>query len=99
MNSDNYPHVTVCIPAYNAAKTISRTIDSILTQDYPNYDVLVSDNFSSDDTFRIVESYKERCVCCFLNPDQKTWNASENFNHALSLASGPLIALYHADDL
>lgn len=90
--------MTICVPAYNAARTISRTLDSILSQDYSNYDVLLCDNFSSDDTAEIVKRYEDRNVRYFLNPVQERWGEN-NWNHALSLAEGPLIALYHADDL
>lgn len=92
------PHVTICVPAYNASRTISRTLESILSQDYPNYDVLVCDNLSSDDTARIVKTYERNGVRYFLNPVNEKWGEN-NWNHALSLAEGPLIALYHADDL
>ena len=92
------PHVTICVPAYNAARTIGRTLDSLLAQDYSNYDVLVCDNLSSDDTAKIVKTYENRGVRYFLNSVQEKW-CENNWNHALSLAEGPLIALYHADDL
>jgi glycosyltransferase involved in cell wall biosynthesis len=92
------PHVTVCVPAYNAARTIRKTIDSILAQDYPNFDVLLCDNLSSDDTAEIVKGYADKGVRYFLNPVLQKW-AEGNWNYALSLVEGPLIALYHADDL
>ena len=40
--------VSVCIPAYNAEKTLRRTLDSILVQGCPNVDVLICDNSSTD---------------------------------------------------
>ncbi|MCP3924076.1 MAG: glycosyltransferase [Desulfobacterales bacterium] len=92
------PHVTVCVPAYNASRTISRTIDSILAQDYPNFDVLVCDNSSSDDTKKIVKAYEEMGIKYVLNPVYATLGES-NWNYVLSKAEGPLIALYHADDI
>jgi len=92
------PHVTICVPVHNAARTINRTLNSILAQDYLNYDVLVCDNLSSDDTAKIVKTYEGKGVRYFLNPVREKWGES-NWNHALSLAEGPLIALYHADDL
>lgn len=92
------PHVTICVPAYNAAHTINRTLDTILAQDYPNYDVLVCDNNSTDNTHEIVRSYHNRGVQYYLNPDM-LGGAESNWNYALNLAKGPLVALYHADDL
>jgi glycosyltransferase involved in cell wall biosynthesis len=71
------PHVTICVPAYNAARTIGKTIDSILVQDYPNYDVLVCDNLSSDDTAEIVKTYHEKGVNYCLNPAYETFGESK----------------------
>jgi len=92
------PHVTVCVPAFNAERTLRRTLDSILAQDYTNFDVLVCDNASTDNTAQIAREYAARGVRYALNPVHTDWGES-NWNHALSLAEGPLIALYHADDL
>lgn len=94
----DHMHVTVCIPAYNASRTLQRTLDSIMSQDYPDFDVLVCDNSSTDNTTEIVRGYSDRGVRYFLNP-VRTQCGENNWNHALSLAAGPLIALYHADDI
>ena len=94
----SYPRVTVCVPVRNGALTISRTLDSILAQDYPNFEIIVSDNCSTDETAEIVQSYSARGVRYYLNPQLETYGES-NWNHILSLANGPLIALYHADDI
>jgi len=92
------PHVTVCVPAFNAERTLRRTLDSIVAQDYPDFDVLVCDNASTDNTTQIAKEYAERNVRYVLNTVRSPF-AESNWNHALSLAEGPLIALYHADDL
>ena len=92
------PLVSVCIPAYNAEKTLRRTLDSILVQDYPDFDVLVCDNQSTDSTAQIALEYATQKVRYVLNPVSAGW-AEGNWNHVLSLAQGPLIALYHADDI
>jgi glycosyltransferase involved in cell wall biosynthesis len=98
MNSIIMPLVTVCVPVRNGSRTIRRTLDSLLAQDYPNFQVIVSDNASTDDTASTVQEYAGRGVQYHLNPKLEAWGES-NWNHVLSLAGGPLIALYHADDL
>jgi glycosyltransferase involved in cell wall biosynthesis len=95
----NWPKVTICVPVRNGARTIQRTLDSILAQDYPNYEIIVSDNCSDDDTAKIVRQYDSNVVKYFFNPVLEKWGAESNWNHILSLARGPFIALYHADDL
>lgn len=97
--SDNQlPKVTICVPVRNGARTIHRTLDSLLNQDYPNYEIIVSDNCSDDDTAKIVSQYASNGVKYFFNPVLDKWGES-NWNHILTLAEGPLIALYHADDI
>ena len=49
------PLVSVLIPAYNASKTIERTINSVLNQTYLNYEILVVDDCSTDDTADIIK--------------------------------------------
>lgn len=63
------PKVTICVPVRNGARTIQRTLDSLLNQDYPNYEIIVSDNCSDDDTANIVSQYASRGVKYFINPD------------------------------
>ncbi len=96
--ASNLPKVTVCVPVRNGARTIARTLDSILAQDYPNFEIIVSDNCSTDKTAKIVKEYAKRGVRYYFNPKLEACGES-NWNHILSLAEGPLIALYHADDL
>ena len=93
------PKVTICVPVRNGACTIQRTLDSLLNQDYPNYEIIVSDNCSDDDTAHIVSQYASNGVKYFFNPVLEKWGAESNWNHILTLAEGPFIALYHADDI
>jgi len=94
-----FPKVTICLPVRNGARTIQRTLDSLLNQDYPNYEIIVSDNCSDDDTAKIVSQYDSNGVKYFFNPALEKWGAENNWNHILALAEGPFIALYHADDI
>jgi len=92
------PKVTICVPVRNGARTIQRTLDSLLNQDYPNYEIIVSDNCSDDGTEKIVSQYASKGVKYFFNPVLEKFGES-NWNHILTLAEGPFIALYHADDI
>jgi len=51
------PLVCICIPTFNAAKTIKQTLDSLLNQTYHNLCFIVVDNCSVDETVELVESY------------------------------------------
>ena len=96
--ASGFPKVTVCVPVCNGARTIGRTLDSILAQDYPNFEVIVSDSRSTDETAKIVRGYAGRGVRYYFNPQTELYGEN-NWNYVLSLAEGPLIALYHADDI
>ena len=50
--------VTVAMPAYNAADYIQESIESVLAQEYKNFELIINDDFSKDDTWRIINRYK-----------------------------------------
>jgi len=107
MTTSRRPHVSICIPAYNAAGTLVATLDSILAQDYPAIDVVVSDNHSNDDTRKVIEAYATKGVRYCSPPTPPTWSANlpsfigayVNSNFVLSQGCGDFLCLFHADDL
>ncbi|GHV56005.1 hypothetical protein FACS1894182_01660 [Bacteroidia bacterium] len=97
------PFVSVLIPTYNCAKWISQAIDSILAQDYPNLEIIVVDDGSTDDTATIVERIVETRysaslpnVVQYFHKPHSGISASRNL--ALEKATGELIAWCDADD-
>jgi len=88
--------VSICIPAYNAEKTIRETLDSCLIQNYPNLEIIVSDNCSTDDTRKIIKEEYHRVK---LLERKETSSPSENGNNAIKSASGDYIILMCADDV
>ena len=52
------PKVSVCIPTYNYANYIKDAIDSVLCQTYIDFELLIVDNYSTDDTRDIVDEYQ-----------------------------------------
>jgi glycosyltransferase involved in cell wall biosynthesis len=90
------PLVTVVIPAYNAATTIRRAVDSVLAQTFGNYEIVVVDDGSKDTTSEIVAGYdndKVRLLCLPCNKGQ-----SAATNQGVAEAKGELIAFLDADD-
>ncbi len=55
--SSNYPLVSLIITSYNRASLISKAIESSLEQDYPNLEIIISDNCSTDNTEAVVKKY------------------------------------------
>ncbi|HQS39489.1 MULTISPECIES: glycosyltransferase [unclassified Polaromonas] len=91
------PLVCICIPTYNAEKTIAATIRSVLSQTYQNILVHVVDNNSSDGTAAVVESFPDERITLFRNAVNA--GAEGNFNRCIALAKGKYTAIYHADDI
>jgi len=107
-NSQELPLVSICIPAYNAEATIAETLDTVLAQNYPLLDVVVSDNQSTDNTKAIVQEYANRGVrYVYHSEGRPDWAAGMpsyigayiNSNFVLSQAYGDYLCLFHSDDL
>jgi glycosyltransferase involved in cell wall biosynthesis len=89
------PLVSVIIPAYNAAKYIKQTIDSVLSQKLTNYEIIVIDDGSTDQTSQIIASYDHDIIYVF----QENRGQGAARNAGLQLARGDLISFLDADDL
>lgn len=90
----NGPSVSVVIPAYRAARTIGRAIDSLLKQTRPPDEILVIDDGSPDDLAAATASYGERVR----RVRQTNGGAASARNHGIDLAESELIAFLDADD-
>ena len=88
------PHISVVTVCLNAAKTIERTIDSVLAQNYPKLDYLVLDGGSTDGTLDILRGYGDR-ITFVSEPDQGMYDA---MNKGIRRARGSWIHLLNADD-
>jgi glycosyltransferase involved in cell wall biosynthesis len=93
---ENPPLVSVIVPVYNGEKYLRESLDSIVSQTYPNIEILVMDDASTDSTPEIVASYGDR-IRCHRQPQNK--RQYQNVNEALKMVSGEYIAVYHADDV
>lgn len=87
--------VSVVIPAYNAALTIARALDSVLNQTVVPAEIVVVDDGSADDTLDIVRRYGDRIRCVA----QTNSGAAAARNTGARLCTRPLIAFLDADDV
>jgi glycosyltransferase involved in cell wall biosynthesis len=90
------PLVSALIPAYNAARTVRASVDSVLTQTVEDLEVIVVDDGSSDKTADVVDAITDSRVRLVRQPNG---GAAAARNTALSLARGRWVALLDADDL
>lgn len=90
--------VSVITPCYNGAKYISQTLDSVISQTYQAWEMIVVDDGSQDDSVQIVQSFceKEPRINLICQPNGGSANAR---NHGIRKAQGQYIALLDADDV
>ena len=94
---ERLPAISVCIPTYNGAKYIAQTIESILNQTFTDFEVIVSDDGSSDETLEIVGSFNDSRI---VRIDRLSKVGAEaNWNNAVATASASLVKLVCQDDL
>lgn len=90
------PMVSVCVPVYNGADSIGRSIDSVLAQTYTDFECVVVDNNSADATIARVQAYSDPRIRIVRN--QTNLGMVGNHNRCLGVARGQLIQFVHADD-
>ena len=94
---ERLPAISVCIPTYNGAKYIAQTIESILNQTFTDFEIIVSDDGSSDKTLEIVGSFNDPRI---VRIDRLSKVGAEaNWNNAVANASASLVKLVCQDDL
>jgi glycosyltransferase involved in cell wall biosynthesis len=93
------PLVSIGMPVHNAQRYISLALDSLLAQDYENFEVIISDNASTDDTRRICEEFAERDCRVHYHRVKQNMGAIWNFNHVFELAKGKYFMWAAFDDL
>jgi glycosyltransferase involved in cell wall biosynthesis len=91
------PLVSVCIPSYNNGLYITETISSVLKQTYGNFELIIVDDNSPDDTVSKIRSFNDRRISFFEN--ERNLGMHGNWSRALSLAKGEYIKLLCGDDI
>ena len=91
-----HPLVSVVIPSFNHAGFIARAMQSVVEQTYPNWEMVVVDNHSQDDTDRVVGGFDDIRIRLFKIHNQGVIAASRNLG--IREARGEWIAFLDADD-
>ncbi|PKI92044.1 glycosyl transferase [Actinomycetales bacterium SN12] len=92
------PIVSVVVPAYNNASTLAETLDSILGQDGVDFELIVADHSSTDDTARVMERYRSDPRVTLLTT-APGGGAERNWNRVTSAARGEFLKLVCGDDV
>ena len=89
------PLVSVVTPSYNQGRFIRATIESVLSQDYPNVEYIVMDGGSTDETASVVKDYASRLT--FIS--EKDRGQSHAINKGFQMARGSILSWLNSDDL
>lgn len=99
INKDYKPFVTVMIPAHNEESVISSTVENILKMDYENFEIIVIDDRSNDNTASVIKDLENKHdkVKAFIRPSNAFPGKSAVLNDALQIAKGEAILVFDAD--
>ena len=90
------PKVTVILTSFNHSKYLKESIDSVLDQTFTDFELIIWDDCSSDNSWKIIGSYTDPRIKAYQNPYNM---GGGNVNRALQLATGRYVAIHHSDDV
>lgn len=94
----NKPLVSICVPVYNGQRWLRECLDSCMEQTYANYEVVVCDDGSNDNSRLIINEYIARHKHLKFYQNEKNLGLVGNWNRCLELASGEWIKFVFQDD-
>lgn len=93
------PLVSIVVPAYNCSNTIKTTIESVIEQTYRNWELIVIDDCSFDDTYSVLQSISKTEERIVLNKNDFNLGVAETRNKGIDIACGEYIAFLDSDDI
>lgn len=90
--------VSICIPCYNNPDELRRLIDSILIQDYTDYEVVISDDSTDDEIEKLIRQYKGTLKNLNYQHNEKPYGHIFNWNVSIKMAQGEYIKIMFSDD-
>jgi hypothetical protein len=92
------PRLSLGLPVYNGARYLAECLDAIVTQDFREFELIISDNASTDGTFAIAEQYAQRDPRIRVVRQPVNLGAAPNFNYVFRQATAPYFKWVCADD-
>lgn len=91
-----HPFFSIIIPTFNSAKTVQKCIESVIYQTFTNFEVLIIDGVSSDNTLQIASDFSDSRIKILSEPDKGIYDA---MNKGIKLAKGSWLYFLGSDDL
>ena len=92
----NKPKMSICVPIYNGSLYIKDCIDSILAQSFTDFELILVNDASTDDSKEIIQSFRDQRIKYFEN--ERNLGLVGNWNRCLELSIGEFICIFHQDD-
>lgn len=92
------PLVSICIPTYNGEKYLVECLESCINQSFKDYEIIICDDCSSDNTISIIEAYDLKYSNIIFYKGEKNLGLVGNWNKCLDLCSGEWIKFVFQDD-
>lgn len=92
------PKVTVIIPVYNSEKYIGRCLDSVLNQTYKDFEILIVNDGSKDNSQQIIDNYKEKYSDKIISIEQENKGVAITRNESIKKANGKYVMFIDNDD-
>jgi len=89
--------LSICIPTYNGQDTIKQALDSIFSQSYKNFEIIINDDCSKDNTEKIIKSYNNKNIRFYKN--KKNIGYGDNLNNFKAKIVGDIMVLMAQDDI
>lgn len=99
INYEYKPFVTIMIPSHNEQYVIEKTVETVLELDYPNFEVIVIDDRSEDETGKVIKALEAKYekVIAMIRPKDAFPGKSAVLNDAMALAKGEAILVFDSD--
>lgn len=94
----NNPRLSVLLPAYNAEKYLSQAIESILNQSMNDFELIIADDASRDNTATIIESFAQKDKRIVLTKNERNEGKNRTANRLFELSKGEYVTIHDADD-
>ena len=88
--------ISIIIPTFNSSQTIQSNLDSIKKQSYLNYEIVVIDNNSTDDTITLIKKNNFKNIKTIIEKDSGIYDA---VNKGILNSTGDLVSILHSDDI
>jgi glycosyltransferase involved in cell wall biosynthesis len=89
--------VSICIPTYNSPVTLKKCLDSVVSQNFKDFELIISDDSTTNEVKFLIDEYNFTSILIYVK-NLKPLGSPDNWNKALSFAKGKYIKIMHHDD-